>query len=586
MELGQQDSIEQLLAEQALAAQRVATINQLLARRFGEFQAEQAAQGGQSACSNGIPQSARSVQNPQSDSMGVPPLQMPATPRHAASRSGNSLIATPQNCSSVPEQESSEHEFDAGCIPGGNLLPGGSLLGWMPWRKEPEANELHQSLLGRMVALRRQKQGKSARVNQEAVGRLKLESMFPDVEATKENIMEFLVSETEHWDSEHWFFDKGCAQWIVRHNHFKHFTLLVIVLNALWLSIDTDFNHAVLLSDAPLRFQVVENFFCFVFSLEIFLRFCAYRSTLLAITDPLFMCDWVLVVLMVWQTWVAVLINMWGDNASFGLGRAASVLRVLRLLRVSRVVRLNRLVRAVPELAILVKGIVCAMRSVAAILTLECLVIYVFAIIFTVLLSNQEATALVGEGKFQGVLQSCNFLLLQVLCGIDADFLTTVLEYSVGCYMLFLFFVLVAQVGLLNMLTGVICDVIGSVAEEDKEEAHLKDVEHHIGSIARSLDSQGSGEISRVDFQSLFDNPELIKALHNLGVDVVGLLDFVLFKLRYVETIKHHDFLKTVSQLRVGKTATVKDVMDMRSFVSAEITEIHDSMNHHESKWF
>lgn len=456
------------------------------------------------------------------------------------------------------------------------------MLSWLSWGKESEkVPGLNECLLGHAFKRRLQRQREDPAIRErhykQAIGRMKLDSMFPDIEATKQSIVEFLITDT--WDAEASFFNEGFAQAVVRHDCFKNSVLFVITVNALWLSIDTDFNHQTLISDAPFQFQVVENFFCAVFSIEILLRFFAYRSTVLALTDPWFIFDGLLVLLMVWQTWVEVLmLTLLGDRSRFGLGRAATVLRILRLLRLSRVVRLHRLVRSIPELNVLVKGMVMAMRSVVAILALEFLVIYIFAIMLTALLSNQEATALVGEGKFQGVLQASNFLLIQVLCGIDAGLLNDVLQYNIGCYVMLLLFVFFAQMGLLNMLTGVVCDVIGAVSSEYKDDSHAKDVDQQIGSIARTLDEDGSGNISVEEFHRLFENPDIIKRMHNLGIDVLGVVDLVLFKLRFTEGLPVDEFLRVLSQLRGEKAATVKDVLDMRCFLSAEIIEIQDNL--------
>merc|ERR1719424_1906598 len=70
-----------------------------------------------------------------------------------------------------------------------------------------------------------------------------------------------------------------------------------------------------------------------------------------------------------------------GGGGSGGLGNA-SILRLARLLRLSRMMRMARLLRSMPELLILIKGMVAAFRSVFFTLLLLVLFIYVFAIYF------------------------------------------------------------------------------------------------------------------------------------------------------------------------------------------------------------
>merc|ERR1719297_742394 len=89
-----------------------------------------------------------------------------------------------------------------------------------------------------------------------------------------------------------------------------------------------------------------------------------------------------------------------------GIGHA-SILRLARLLRLSRMGRMARLLRALPELLILIKGMVAALRSVCFALGLLLLILYVFGIAFTQLC---EGTAL--EPEFDTVLISMHTLLV------------------------------------------------------------------------------------------------------------------------------------------------------------------------------
>ena len=46
-------------------------------------------------------------------------------------------------------------------------------------------------------------------------------------------------------------------------------------LHVFWIAIDTDFNKAAVLCEAPLLFQIVNNMFCLAFTIEIIVRFMA-----------------------------------------------------------------------------------------------------------------------------------------------------------------------------------------------------------------------------------------------------------------------------------------------------------------------
>jgi hypothetical protein len=184
------------------------------------------------------------------------------------------------------------------------------------------------------------------------------------------------------------FANHGIWQRIARHPVFEAGTLAVIVMNTIWIAIDTDYNHADVLCKAPLIFQIADNLFCSFFTFELTFRFMALKDKKLAYHDGWFVFDAALVVLMIWETWGQVWLYIslgvnWGGNA-----RSSTIFRIFRIFRITRVARTAKLLHRVPELMILVKGMTIAMRSVFAILCLLSLTIYIFAIIFAQLLAG------------------------------------------------------------------------------------------------------------------------------------------------------------------------------------------------------
>merc|ERR1719487_215615 len=102
---------------------------------------------------------------------------------------------------------------------------------------------------------------------------------------------------------------------------------------------------------------------------------------------------------MVTETWImSIVLLATGASASGGLGNA-SILRMARLLRLTRMARMARLLRSMPELMILIKGMVAGMRSVIFTLFLLIVIIYIFAIAFRQLADGTE----VGEDYFSNV---------------------------------------------------------------------------------------------------------------------------------------------------------------------------------------
>lgn len=77
----------------------------------------------------------------------------------------------------------------------------------------------------------------------------------------------------------------GILAKIAKHHVFGSTTMVVIFLNAIWISIDIEFNNAPVLSEADAIFIVVENLFCSYFTAELLIRFGSYKRTCTAMKD-------------------------------------------------------------------------------------------------------------------------------------------------------------------------------------------------------------------------------------------------------------------------------------------------------------
>merc|ERR1719217_298485 len=80
---------------------------------------------------------------------------------------------------------------------------------------------------------------------------------------------------------------------------------------------------------------------------------------------------------------------------------------------------------------------------------------------------------------------------------------------------LFYAYVLLGSLTLLNMLIGVLCDVVTAVANTEKESMTIMYVKDVFFEILRStgLDANMDGKITKTEFLSLFDNVQAISLL-------------------------------------------------------------------------
>lgn len=294
-------------------------------------------------------------------------------------------------------------------------------------------------------------------------------------------------------------FAKASRDW-----RFETAALTVIVLNACWIGVDLDYNPQNLESDQDESmpagvFFVVENIFCFCFTSEIIVRLLAYLRISYFFTDPKLkywnVFDLVLVLLMVVETWILVL-----ADADLGELGVLSILRLMRLLRISRVFRM------VPELGMMVKSMAAAARSVSSTFVLIIGLMYVFGIILTQWAQNSGYVAYVGHAEeeidmevFFGDIPSSFLTLMQVLVFDDTFVVIR------GCMLLspligwiLIIFIIIGAFTILNMLIGVLCEVVSTTTSDEKE----KILRSKVNEAFAAIDEDCSGTISRKEFET------------------------------------------------------------------------------------
>jgi len=329
-------------------------------------------------------------------------------------------------------------------------------------------------------------------------------------------------------------------------------------------------------------FQVAEYFFCVYYSYEWIIRFLAFKRKLDGLKDAWFVFDSLLVISMVSETWLMSCIILLTSSGG-GLGTGSPViLRLARLLRLSRMARMARLLRAMPELLILIKGMFAAVRSVVFTLGLLLAIIYVFAVTFTQLCVDTPC-----ESVFSDVPASVHMLWLN---GALMDNLGVVIvplqEQGVLYLMVFYLFLIIAALTLKNMLIGVICEVVSAVASSERETMALTYVKQRIKTLMSESDQDDDNKISKVEFMELLTKKEAALILKDVGVDVVGLVDFadMIFEQELssgeetdseVERrLSFAEFMGVILDLRGSNTATVKDIVELRKYVKGRFTQL------------
>eukprot|EP00929_Paragymnodinium_shiwhaense_P092324 TRINITY_DN5219_c0_g1_i1.p1 TRINITY_DN5219_c0_g1~~TRINITY_DN5219_c0_g1_i1.p1 ORF type:complete len:552 (-),score=133.78 TRINITY_DN5219_c0_g1_i1:112-1767(-) len=350
---------------------------------------------------------------------------------------------------------------------------------------------------------------------------------------------------------------RGLFQFIGKHQLFENVTLGVIAWNAVWIAVETDWNKSEALMSSHWVFQVMEHAFCVYFTLEWFVRFMSFEVKRNGLKDGWFIFDSLLVFMMVAETWVLTLIQIArGTSSGSPLGGAA----VLRLFRLLRLTRLMRMLRSLPELMVLIKGMVTAMKSVCYVMGLLIICTYVFAIAFTQLSESTE----MKELYFRDVSLSMYSLIIHATFLDDlATFCNDILAESFPVVCLVFVFVCLSSMTVLNMLIGVLCEVITAVAQTEKEEMLTSLVSERMSRIVSGLQLEQAGKISCEEFTKIVEMPDAVKALVEVGVDPICVVDFADMLFMDSPSISFSAFMEMLLDLRGANTATLKDVMNL-----------------------
>lgn len=147
----------------------------------------------------------------------------------------------------------------------------------------------------------------------------------------------------------------GRCQQLARKKSFENITLGVIMFNAIWLAIDTDFNKPSEGATDPV-FIVAEHVFCTYFFLEWWIRFGAFESKRNCLRDFWLLFDGFLMFVTVFETWLMQLFLLAAGTTDGGRSDHTGMIRLVRLLRIVRIARIARVLHHVPELLILVRA--------------------------------------------------------------------------------------------------------------------------------------------------------------------------------------------------------------------------------------
>jgi len=392
--------------------------------------------------------------------------------------------------------------------------------------------------------------------------------MFPDKNQMKKQLQENLI--VQEYDVRDCYWETGLFQLIAKSPKFETLTMVVIFLNAIWIAVDVDQNKEDSLMNAKTQFQVIENCFATYFFVELVIRFGAFERKINCLKDFWFAFDSVLVLQVVLEIWVMYII--WfctGGQLTFSSG-PLTLLKVVRLCRTARIVRL---LRQFPELLVLIRGIGIALRSVFFTFVLLIVLTYVFSIGLKIL---TEGDPDVNDDFFPTVWIGVKNMLLWAIVPDLEDKFETIKESGFLATVAFTIFIFLVSLTMLNMLVGVLVEVIGIVSSVEREQLEINHMKEGLSQLLLQADMDCSGHVTIKEFIKLLENRSAVQFLNSVGIDAVALVDISEYLFKGREEYEYTEMVHALLELRGSNTCTVKDVIDLRKWLIHQLQEMTD----------
>jgi hypothetical protein len=379
----------------------------------------------------------------------------------------------------------------------------------------------------------------------------------------------------------------GCCAKIVLHPAFEMVAACVIVLNALYIAIDIEYNT----EDADVVtkrfFAVAEMAFYTYFALEWLVRFFAFERKRYACQDHWFIFDTVVVGFGTME----VIFHFTDSNRLDG---APALLRLFRLAKLIKISRLVRFLRCFPELVVLLKGLSMATRSVLSAILVLLVFTYIFALIFLQLTEGQE----VGEEYFDNVSQSIVTLLLRCIC--QEELITLISDLGnerIALALLAITYFSFSSLALLNMLIGILCEIISIVSQEETACFQASFVKATISEAFKECGHKVRKDtiITKDMFYQLLTEPAASRMVRSSGVDPVGLLDVEDFMFNGFgnrenteknssaslpeSNLTFGQFVELVLEYGERNSATVKDIVDSRKVLITKLDDLEAKLD-------
>jgi len=326
----------------------------------------------------------------------------------------------------------------------------------------------------------------------------------------------------------------GCIGKIVTHSSFERTALGVILVHVAFMGVvaqeeaKSAMNHTNTQQNQNWALTNLEQVFLIWYIVELALRLSTYRLNFFFNAE----WKWNLLDLFCVVPIHVIVESMMGDEEEGGGN--FSFARILRILKMTKILRVARVMRFFYDLRLMMQMIFGSVPVFLWTLVMLLSILYVFSIIFLQGLEGYLADPSMYSEKYDESLKklwgqigtAMISLFMALTGGLDwrdaADPLTATGEVY---YALFLFYIAILYIAILNVLIGMFCESAAQVASQDEDAMILEEsnseslYKENVDKLFKHLDKDGSREITYSEFCKEKDDTEVRAILNMIGLD-------------------------------------------------------------------
>jgi hypothetical protein len=358
---------------------------------------------------------------------------------------------------------------------------------------------------------------------------------------------------------------KGKLEQVAKSSAFSVISMIVTILQIVWITIDTDRNYNVSVWDKQPVDTAMDLAFCAYFAIDLVmysLRFSSWRVCFSMTSwcfDAICVAGTILEIIIL--PVLGIIFNSDSDWGGF------SAIRALRLAKVTRV---WRLLTCSADATPFFKGLLFGVRSAGFIWGIILAMTYVYAVLMR-LYANDATRDLYDE--FNSLDTTFMLLIVRGLMMDEVGILILDLwKQDKGSWFIFTTYTWFTFFNLLNMLVGTFCSVAGEVTSAEKDSADMTYLRHHLSNIVECYVHRGL--IGKNEFELIMKNVDVSRICSQRGTDLSELdaLKATLFQNQ--EHIEFNTFFQAITHLRKGKLATVKDILQVQETLSDKMERL------------